>query len=755
MRRIAAVLLLLVAAGGAQAGESARLQARPLYVEDFERTPLGKLPPGVLDNSGWTGSTVPMAVVDSGDRRYGKVVECRVSGYCQIVLGQVALKQGRLYRVTADIASRGAQTVTLILRHGPSPYTIYVSSIEKTNEEMHRFSFVGRAVNSADPVLLMLLMNGHTTLQIDNIRIEEVTGALPAGAPPVPGNRLFNAGFEVLDDGWFLRGRHEFTEAADAFEGRRALKLQAPAHVSSSWLPLSMEADYLVTARLKCLDEQATVSVSLSNWQFPRGGNAKTESYTVTRAEGWKTVGFRWRPLPPAGKVTRLAEYYFQVSCESPQDATVLVDGLEVKADLPGASSEGYRPRAPLELAIRTGAPYNVATVGEKVAVTVLATSDTNRALLQVRDEADRLFRSVPVRFQGREARTTLVLPSGYWRLVTRPSGKAEGERVEAETFLAVAPRMPDVPLRDWLCGTHIPDTPALRKACWKLGLRWDRLHDTAVWSKWPWVEPDRGEWTFNDEAAARHRARGHGIVGLLDTLPQWAQTPLTGAEQKARLWLRPETVPAWEEYARRAAEHWRGVVDTWEVMNEPYFSVSAVVDQYAGRRLELPVPQAVGAPLALVVTAQVEHLDAGALPLGDVDLAPVDEDPVRVLHLPVAGAVSPPLALEGAGRVVDLHVGAVGAVTGVGDVDLIPIHEDAARPLELIVAGAEGSPGALQDPRGAVDLHHVVYIPEGDVDLTAILLGGVGGDGGAPLPLVGAVELKDRYLAPDADGVR
>jgi hypothetical protein len=117
MRRIAAVLLLLVAAGGAQAGESARLQARPLYVEDFERTPLGKLPPGVLDNSGWTGSTVPMAVVDSGDRRYGKVVECRVSGYCQIVLGQVALKQGRLYRVTADIASRGAQTVTLILRH--------------------------------------------------------------------------------------------------------------------------------------------------------------------------------------------------------------------------------------------------------------------------------------------------------------------------------------------------------------------------------------------------------------------------------------------------------------------------------------------------------------------------------------------------------------------------------------------------------------------------------------------------------------
>ena len=119
-RRLLFLLLLSGEATAAEAQEPA-LQAKVLFAQDFTAAPLGPPPWPIMDNSGWAGSTVPTAVVDSGDPRYGRLLECHVAGYCQIVLGRIAMRQGRLYRVALDIASRGAQNVTVILRHDTSP----------------------------------------------------------------------------------------------------------------------------------------------------------------------------------------------------------------------------------------------------------------------------------------------------------------------------------------------------------------------------------------------------------------------------------------------------------------------------------------------------------------------------------------------------------------------------------------------------------------------------------------------------------
>lgn len=550
-------------------------QTEVLFAQDFAKVPLGTPPYPIIDNSGWAGSSVPLTVVDSGDPRHGKILEGRVSGYCQIVLGAMNMQQGHLYRVSLDACSRGGQTITVILRHGPSPYTVYVSSIEKISEEMRHIEFLGRGLKDAEGVNLMLLMNGYTTLGLDNLRIEEVTGELPAGDPPVPGNLLFNAGFELGHDGWFWRGQTA-TVHDEVFEGRQAAKLTNYAAVSSSWLPLSMQADYRTQVRVKALSPQANVRVYLSDWMFPRGGNVgKSEVYALKREEGWKTVGFTWRPPVPAGKITRAAEVYLTIVCDSPADAAFMVDAAEVKAVLPGTTLDEFQPRAPLEYAITVDAPYNVATEGMSVRATVLASADPQPTALEVHDEQGRPLCSIPLPFTGRQATVTLgKLPSGYWQLITRAL-KPGARRIEGETFLAVAPRMPDVPLDQWISGTHIPDTPALRTACWRLGLRWDRLHDTAVWTKWPIVEPERDKWVFDDASAQRFRRDGHAILGLLDRVPQWAQASLTEAEEKQRIYLRPDEFGPWEEYCRRTTEHFKGVVDCFEILNEPYGGVS------------------------------------------------------------------------------------------------------------------------------------------------------------------------------------
>lgn len=563
------------------AGEQASLKTHTLFTQNFDSAKGEKPPWPIRDNSGWAGSRVPMRVVDSGDARHGRVLECEVSGFCQIILGSMrGIKKGTIYRVSADISSKGMLRPTVLLRKGRSGYTVYLSSEEVVNESMREVSFIGRSLHDgSDTVLLMLIMNGVTTLHIDNLKVEEVIGDLPPGAPPRPGNLVLNYGFELLWDGWFVRREAEFPAIDDAAEGQRVAELRSNAIISSSWLKLSRESDYFVQARVRSRGPRAKVRLSMSNYIFPRGGSAgKAQVSEVRGEEGWKTIGFRWRP-PSSGKITKWAEYFVQVHSVG-ADSVAQVDAVEVKADLPHAGPE------PLELAVFTDAPQNVITEGEAVQLTVMATADAPTAKLEIRDESDGILRSVPLTFAGREAKVRLTgQPCGYWRLTTVRTGKQTQNRIEAETFLAVVPAMPAVPISDWMYGCHVTRSEPIRKACWKLGLRWDRFHDTCKTTKWRMVQPEKGQWIFSDEIIAQHQAEGHALIGSLATLPGWVPRvdregqPIVGKHTRGNRGMVAETFPLWAEYARRCAEHWKGTIDVWEVTNEPNLSGMSPAD--------------------------------------------------------------------------------------------------------------------------------------------------------------------------------
>ena len=564
------------------------LETKVLYEQDFEGHTSTKPRLPIRDNSGWAGSTVPMRVVDSGDARYGKLLECEVSGFCQIMLGRIAgLRRGAVYRVAVDISSKGAQRPTILLRKARSGYTVYLSSQETASESMRRVSFMGRSLhNDAEAVLLMLIMSGVTTLQIDNLKVEEITGELPAGAAPVAGNLVLNSGFELLWDGWFVRRKVEFPDGGPAFEGRRAALLWAKGLVSSSWLKLSRESDYWVVARVKSKGARAKVNVGMSNYVFPRGGSGgKSQTFEVKQGDGWKSIGFRWRP-PSSGKITKWAEYFVQVRNVGGDDSIAWVDGVEVKAALPGVGQEPYEPHAPLELALFTDAPQNVATKGERVAVTVMATGDVPNARIEIRDESDSPLRSHALAFTDRRAKLVIGdLPCGYWRLVTVTPRRGAAKHIEGETLLSVVPPMPNVPLDDWMYGCHIPHTEAVRDACWKLGLRWDRFHDTCKSTKWRVVQPKQDTWVFDDEIIRQHGGAGHRLIGSLATLPAWVPRvdkkgkSAQGKYTRGNRGMVDATFPLWEEYARRCAEHWKGAVDVWEVTNEPNLSGMSPAD--------------------------------------------------------------------------------------------------------------------------------------------------------------------------------
>ena len=129
LSRRSVVLVVLILVCHAMAAENAAIETKVLYSQDFAAVKGEKPPWPIRDNSGWAGSRVPMRVVDRGDPRHGRMLECEVSGFCQIILGKIpGLRKGVVYRVGMDVSSRGAQRPTILLRKMRSGYTVYLSS---------------------------------------------------------------------------------------------------------------------------------------------------------------------------------------------------------------------------------------------------------------------------------------------------------------------------------------------------------------------------------------------------------------------------------------------------------------------------------------------------------------------------------------------------------------------------------------------------------------------------------------------------
>ena len=581
-RLLTTLLLLLVWHAAPCTGHEAKV----LFAQDFEGV-AGETPPGpVRDNSGWAGSTVPLRVEDSGDPRYGKVLQGEVNGFAQLIIGAIpGIGKGRVYRISLDASTKGTQRPEIFLRMGRSPYRVYMTSTETTNESMSRLSYIGKSLHDdARQVLLMVRLNGVTTVRLDNIRLEEIVGPLPEGAPPVSGNLVPNASFENDWDGWFVRGEIDFLEVDDAPHGNRAASLTGKSVLSTSWLRLSQQADYLLRVRARARTDPAELRVGFSNYIFPRGGSAgKSERVRLRPEQGWQTVSFRWRPPASAGKITEWAEYFVNLQNPGSFDGTLLVDAVEVRAVLPEDDLNLFEPAAPVELAVFTNMPQNVATRGEAVELRVRATGVLEQARLRILDEQDRETTTVPVVLaDGRCGSVVLSdLPCGYWRLLAEPVAP-RSDVLPGETLLAVVPVMPDVPVQRWTYGAHVPLDSAIRRACWKLGLRWDRLHDTGKETKWHVVQPEPETWRFADERIDERLSTGHMLIGSIAELPAWAPRakvhpktgkPLPKGHSRGNVGMTEETFPFWEEYARRCAERWRGRIETWEITNEPNLS--------------------------------------------------------------------------------------------------------------------------------------------------------------------------------------
>jgi hypothetical protein len=557
---------------------------------DFENLPDGppKWETGLINNT-WTGDKSTISVVPTGTE-FGKALEVDVSNFAQISLGgPYNIEAGKTMRLSGTISARPPVQYTLFLRRGEECFRVDGSAME----QWKRLNFVVKTAKSCPDAYLHLCVFGVGKVWIGNLRLEEFDGVMPVQPPPRLGNLLQNSSFELGMDGTWYRDNSVFVcegprnpgrpviDDTIAASGHRALRLEGHGMYSSSYYPVAYQQRCTLSFSARADYEGAGVYAEFI------GPKAIGRGVRVPK-DRWERIVLPFQIQDPEGQVLEVPAASVRIGENIPAGKHVWIDDLDLRHGEPAP----YQPSSRREIALTTDKAHNRVDAGREFTVQVRAAvwgtasdvpADGLPVHLLLQDEMDTVIQewdtllrieqggqqeNSAAHFINLTGQVTLPqgLPSGYWRFVTRSGLDAS---CEGEALVSVTPRLPAETPLDWPAGNHTgPD-----EIDSSFGTRWVRLHDCSIATRWWRVEPAKGKWTFDasDAEIAAYRKAGFRVLGLLEGVPGWRTK--TGKFGHSALEYPDRDFTDWKNYVRTMVAHYKGVIDAWEVTNEPVFA--------------------------------------------------------------------------------------------------------------------------------------------------------------------------------------
>jgi hypothetical protein len=215
-------------------------------------------------------------------------------------------------------------------------------------------------------------------------------------------------------------------------------------------------------------------------------------------------------------------------------------------------------------------------------ATVVGATTSEARLLLRAVHTSGIIRDQPSIRLDGQPVRSGTIEVTGkpgqlfgMTRLEATVVG-ANGAPLSAmnQTLLARVPLPVPRPLAASPFGIHVGfREPELTIAA-NLGHKWCRAHDASGSTKWGLLERERGKWSWQDDAITLPGKHGLSILGLLDTSPPWASG--VAGEGYWSIYGAPRNLDDWRNYVRAVVGRYAGVIDRWEVWNEPWLNAGS-----------------------------------------------------------------------------------------------------------------------------------------------------------------------------------
>ena len=566
----------------------------------------GTLPEGWRDNSEWARVWVTYESAEEQGLMYHRVNVTQVEeGWAQFAYSSLPNVTGEnVYRLSLKLRNLMGNPVQVGIRQQGAPYDFLWQVNEPFTKDWGTYDYEFRLPRNEQPIGVWILLQGTGMLDIATFSlahfsredlIEEVKQLHLDGGPA---NLYRNTRFPLgLQNGWAIgRSNSDGDEATVEAEqsiigpsGAPPLHVVSQEHVQFITEPFGIV--YPIVEHALCVSVRGS-----GEWRFTvASGHQNFGSASATLAEGQEWQRLRLVFTPEMG----IDSYVLQVG----GSGVLLMDALQAG---PSDKCEQYQ----------TAFPYEVALA--------LPTSDASSARIQFDDESASVrycasgpgrailkSRLINVYGEARSLPDVQLSGDGFLAYGTfgvnafpeKPYGALRLETWVEQDEQRVSPinelvfyrlRRPrywgqDAPHSPF--GVHTLSTTRHNIMAKAVGINWVRLHDAGFeYIGWWNLEPERDQWRFFDRELKRYRDHHLHILGELGSAPSWASYYQdTGRTEFGYFdkYFQPKSLAEFANYVRVVTERYRGVIDYWDVWNEPWIHAwwGVAYDHDAGGR--------------------------------------------------------------------------------------------------------------------------------------------------------------------------
>ena len=553
----------------------------------------GLLPKNWMDDTAWAQVWINYSVGEEQGFKFLRMnVERVVDGRPQLARYPVPdITEERTFRLTMTLRNLTGAPITFGLRMRSSPYTFYWSRSEQFSRDWQTESFEFRmAPNSQSMGLWINPAAGTGIVDIAAIKLQSFSDAdlredIRTKYPDQgPENLLRNTRFPLgLQNGWAI---DRDSSDGDVVTVGPAGDTETP----SGYTALRLDAPEPTVLRSSPFPVVYPITEHTLTFAARGNGEWTVSVFHKTRTTGSKainlTAGADWQRFRvPFEPTIGIPFYQYQIAGQG----QIVLDALQAG---PAGKVAGYSPpgdhEAALALPDSDAARARIQFADEPALVTCCVTGRPVPVVVKTRlfdlYGSKTALPDVPLTPSKKGITGTLDIegaiaakPLGSFRIEawTEKDGNRTSPINELVFHRVMRPRYwgKDAPNSPF--GVHTNSTTRHNTMAKAVGINWTRLHDAGLpYIGWWNLEPKKGEWRFFDREIKRYRTHNINIFAELGTAPAWASYYQDSGRKSFGYFdkfFQPKNLEEYANYVRRVVSRYHGVIDAFDVWNEPW----------------------------------------------------------------------------------------------------------------------------------------------------------------------------------------